>query len=291
MSGGVEVSVVMPTRDQATRLALTLESFARHAPSTLDWELIVVDDGSVDGTQEVARAYAGRLPLLTVPQPPSGRAAARNTGARMAHGTTLIFCDSDRICSPKLLGAHAAAQGDGSTIHVGEIREVYLSRLEDAQSEIVRDIAHGCAWLADRSRRPHFVAEVYRHVLDPSGTASSPAPWMCFFSGNLSLPRAMFERAGGFDERFVEWGMEHFELGYRLVHAGARIRYLPDAVSFHLAHRRPAEFYERGIMASGRLIRQLHNSFPTDEFVELSLGRSTVADFLAALSQESESVR
>ncbi|MGW3313401.1 glycosyltransferase family 2 protein [Streptomyces sp. NPDC001073] len=279
----------MPTRDQATRLTLTLESLARQAGPALDWELIVVDDGSVDGTQGVLDNFVKRLPLRVVRQPPSGRAAARNTGARMARGATLIFCDSDRVCCPDLLLAHATAANDGSTIYVGEIREVYLSHLEDELAEITRDIAHGCTWLSERSRRPHFVAEVYRHVLNQSEVASAPAPWMCFFSGNVSLPRRLFERVGGFNEKFVEWGMEHFELGYRLIRAGAHISYLPEAVSLHLAHRRPPGFYEHGIETSARLMRQLHRDFPINDFVELNLGRCTVSDFLKAVSQNSES--
>ena len=282
----IRTSIIMPTCDQASRLELTLASLTRLDPDRRDWEAIVVDDGSTDRTPEVLDHFRSRLPLRTVRQENAGRAVARNAGAASARGGTLVFCDGDRICAPGLLAAHAnAADGHPDRINVGEIREVYVSNLEERRAGIEADIAAGCADLARRSRRPHFVAEVFRHVLDEKGVASPPAPWMCFFSGNLSVPRALFRQAGGFNERFVAWGMEHFELGYRLVRSGAEIHHLPDAVSYHVAHRRPAGFYESGIAASAALMRELHPGFPVEEFVALTLGRTTVPEFLTALAE------
>lgn len=93
-------SVVIPTYNRETLLGATLDSlFAQECD---DWELIVVDDGSTDGTLEVVRQYAdanpGRVRLLE--QDHGGCAAARNRGAGVAHGEYLAFLDSDDLWFP-----------------------------------------------------------------------------------------------------------------------------------------------------------------------------------------------
>jgi GT2 family glycosyltransferase len=105
---------------------------------------------------------------------------------------------------------------------------------------------------------------------------------LCFLSGNVSLPRELFEQAGGFDEDFVRWGFEHFEFGYRLARLGAMFRYQPSATNYHLAHRRDSGFYESGIAASTALLRRKHPELPVDALVGVVRGETSLIDFCAA---------
>lgn len=93
-------SVVIPTYNRETLLGATLDSLS--AQECDDWELIVVDDGSSDGTLEVVRRYAdanaGRVRVLE--QDHGGCAAARNRGAAVAAGEYLAFLDSDDLWFP-----------------------------------------------------------------------------------------------------------------------------------------------------------------------------------------------
>lgn len=249
---------------------------------------MVVDDGSTDDTAAVIERFEPLLPLRAVRQRNAGRAAARNAGAEVARGGFLIFCDGDRVCDPGFVADHTAALtaggrgGDPLTVNLGEIREVYISDLEVRHQELADDIRSGCEWFRCRSRRPQFVAELHRCLIGTDGAINSPFAWLCFLSGNVSLHRDLFGKTGGFDEDFVEWGFEHFELGYRLVGAGAAVQYRPAAANYHIAHRRPPGFYEAGIAASAELLRRKHPSLPIDVLVKVATQRASLSDLIGA---------
>lgn len=93
------VSVVIPTYNRADYLREAIESVL--AQTFRDFELIVVDDGSTDGTQELAASYNGKLKYLR--QQNSGPSAARNNGIKNAAGRYVAFLDSDDIWLPEML--------------------------------------------------------------------------------------------------------------------------------------------------------------------------------------------
>jgi GT2 family glycosyltransferase len=90
------VSVVIPTYNRARYLGEAVESVM--AQTYTDWELIVVDDGSVDDTAAVLAGYGGRV--TTVRQPHVGASAARNAGLAVARGELISFLDSDDLFLP-----------------------------------------------------------------------------------------------------------------------------------------------------------------------------------------------
>ncbi len=93
-------SVIIPTYNREQYVGATLESLI--AQEHTDWELIVVDDGSDDGTLEIVSGYADRLEgrFQVLQQDHSGCAAARNRGAEVARGEYLAFLDSDDLWFP-----------------------------------------------------------------------------------------------------------------------------------------------------------------------------------------------
>lgn len=281
------ISLILPTFNQASRLALTLASLEHQRSSDRPWEVIVVDDGSTDDTGAVIEHFERVLPLRSVRHANAGRAAARNAGAELASGGFLVFCDGDRVCDPGFVAGHAAAlaRGDLMTVNVGEVREVYVSDLESRRQELAEDVRTGCQWFRRRSRRPHFVADLHRYLIGADGVVKPPLAWLCFLSGNVSLHRDLFAKAGGFDEDFVEWGFEHFELGYRLVDAGAAFRYRQAAVNYHIAHRRAPGFYEAGIAASADLLRRKHPRLPVGALVSVTTGRACLGDLVGEAGQ------
>jgi len=98
------ISVVIPTYNRASFLPATLDAvLAQTLPPD---EIIVVDDGSEDETQEVLRSYAPQVRHLRIPN--SGELVARNTGVRAASGNLVAFCDSDDLWRPGFLAALAA---------------------------------------------------------------------------------------------------------------------------------------------------------------------------------------
>ena len=81
------ISVVVCTRNRARQIGEFLESVvALTPPSRADWELVLIDNGSTDGTAEVAERYADRLPLRVVREDRPGLSNARNAGVAAACG-------------------------------------------------------------------------------------------------------------------------------------------------------------------------------------------------------------
>ena len=120
----MNVSIVIPAFNAARTLAAALESvLAQVSPC---WEAIVVDDGSTDGTGDLARAFAARdSRIRVVSQPNAGESAARNTGVSRAQYEWLLFLDADDWIAPnhlERLTAELEAHPELDAVHAGSVR-------------------------------------------------------------------------------------------------------------------------------------------------------------------------
>jgi glycosyltransferase involved in cell wall biosynthesis len=104
------VSVVVPTLDEARYLPGLLESLRRQ--TVADFEVVVADSGSTDGTREVAAAAGATV----LPGERKGPGEGRNRGARAARGEVLLFADADTVLPPRLLESALAALRDPGVI-------------------------------------------------------------------------------------------------------------------------------------------------------------------------------
>jgi glycosyltransferase involved in cell wall biosynthesis len=104
------VSIVVPTLNEASYLPKLLESIRRQTVG--DWEVLVADSGSTDGTAEVAAANGARV----LPGERKGPGEGRNRGARAARGEVLVFADADCVLPPGLMAAVLRAVEDPSVI-------------------------------------------------------------------------------------------------------------------------------------------------------------------------------
>jgi glycosyltransferase involved in cell wall biosynthesis len=210
VSAAPHVSIIVPTRNRAARLATNLEALARQAWPAGALEVIVVADGCTDDTAGVFAAWRPPCAARLIQQTASGPAAARNRGAAAARGRYLVFLDDDVEASPGLVGAHVQTHG-------GESGQVVIG------------------YLPARVRQFDFFSIALRGWWDAMFQAMwTPGHRFTFrdlLSGNFSLERGLFEAVGGF-----ETGLrchEDYELGLRLIEAGTRFRFAPQAVGFH----------------------------------------------------------
>ncbi|MBU2500646.1 glycosyltransferase [bacterium] len=238
----MDLSVVIPTHNKQALLARTLEALGRQDPGPgVRWEVVVVDDGSTDGTggrlEELARTFPVHLTVVTPPEN-VGRARARNLGARAARGRFLVFLDDDIMAPDGLLAAHlqlVRGRPDLGTIGFA----VTDSDLIDA---------------------PHF------HYLDTRGVARLPAgvaPARYFVTQNAGVPREAFLGIGGFDEEFSGYGFEDMELAFRLEDlAGLRFHALTRPVPVHIHHHSLEEYLAKKIECGGHTLPRLARLHP-----------------------------
>ena len=249
MSAPLTLSVVIPTRDKAARLRLCLRALEQAAACPL--EVLVVDDGSGDGTPAVLAAARerGRLPLRVLRSPARGRSAARNCGGAAARGERLLFLDDDVLADAGALRAHAAVGGTAEGV-IARAAILHLPWLRCAADPTVADPALPAGVAArllpagedaplveaarPHARRTRFEAAVQRLLQ----AADAPeGRWPAATGGNLSIQAEHFRALGGFDERLGKrWGLEDLELGYRAERGGASIVALPGCTVFHLDH-------------------------------------------------------
>lgn len=187
---------MVPVLDGLPWLEAQLAALCAQACSE-SWEIVVADNGSVDGTVDVARSWARRGATLRVLDASgrAGPAAARNIGAQAAAGELLAFCDADDEVRPGWLDAIARAL---------------------AAAEVVGGVFDMASLNGGRPTTP-----------------APPATWQMGFlpaglSSNLGVRRSVFEEVGGFSED-LRVG-EDVDLCWRLQLAGHRFALAPEAV-------------------------------------------------------------
>lgn len=104
------ISVIMCTRNRASQLGHVLTSAAAmEVPAGLDWEFLLVDNGSSDATREVALSFAATLPIRYILEPAAGLSNARNRGVDEARGDYICWTDDDVTIDREWLAGYASA--------------------------------------------------------------------------------------------------------------------------------------------------------------------------------------
>ena len=201
------VTAVVTHFDQPAQLALVLDALARQTHPGID--VVVADDGSAD-----APTVPPGVRIVSQPDLGFRAAAARNLGASTSTADVLVFLDADTVPEPGFVAAlvrHAAANPD--VLAVGRRRHADLS---GDGTELPEP-----AWLRDGYAASH-------DLLDADGRS-----FRYVISAVLACRRTLFEDLGGFDERFVGYGGEDWDLAYRAWNAGAVLVHEADAVAWH----------------------------------------------------------
>lgn len=202
-------SVIIPTYNRKPILQKCLSALQNQQltdAKVSDYEIVVVDDGSNDGTWEWLASRADKFPRVRCfSQSHQGPAAARNLGVKQANGDTIIFIDSDLVVTENFLQAHADAlvKGEkqlGSDRHFTYGRVINTCNFDNPTSEPYKLTDFSAAYFA---------------------------------TGNVAIARKWLEQAGLFDTRFQFYGWEDLELGVRLKQLGLKLLECPAAVGYH----------------------------------------------------------
>ncbi|WP_411122411.1 glycosyltransferase family 2 protein [Streptomyces sp. x-19] len=232
----VDVSVIIPAYNARATLEACLLSLTHQRPQgNGSFEVLVIDDGSTDGTGPMVDSFASRLDLRYVHEPrtpASGRARARNIGLALATGSLVVTLDADQVVGPDFLAEHVRAHGTADDLLVVGRRHQLGEGTFDLAC-LARGFSLGALPEVVRGdeREPVFAA--LGGELSDLRTA-----WHYLWTCNASVRRDRLAAVGGFDEEFHGWGLEDAELGYRLVQDGVRMRYSTRAAVYH-EHRSP----------------------------------------------------
>lgn len=210
-------SVIIPTYNRKAILKRTIEAYTHQTRREAISELLVIDDGSTDGTGDVVSqcAAASPFPVRHLYQENKGLAAARNHGIREARGNLILFGDDDVIPAPDLVEEHLTWHEKHPEPFIGVVGYVPWSP-EVHPTPLMQYII---------SEGPQFG---YGHM-----TAGRSVSFMGCYFNNTSLKLEFVRQNGQFNENFRSWGCEDWDFGYRLMQKGLVMLYNPRAVGYH----------------------------------------------------------
>ncbi|ACL25248.1 exopolysaccharide biosynthesis glycosyltransferase EpsD [Chloroflexus aggregans] len=209
------VSIVIPTYNRCDRLQRVLAALAKQTYPHTSFEVVIVSDGSTDGTAAFCQYAQTPFHLQFIQQANAGPAAARNRGVAAARGTIILFLDDDVVPAPNLIAEHMR-------LHSECERRIVLGPM------LTPPDARLSPWVAWEQA---MLEKQYRAMT----SGIWPATARQFYTGNTSLARQLVLAAGGFDERFRR--AEDIELAYRLNKLGVEFVFAPQAIGYHYADR------------------------------------------------------
>jgi peptidoglycan/xylan/chitin deacetylase (PgdA/CDA1 family)/glycosyltransferase involved in cell wall biosynthesis len=262
-SPACELTIVIASQNRRELLRRCLRSLSEQDQDPSSFEVIVADDGSSDGTADMAEGLETPFQLRVLRLEKSGKSAALNAATPSSKADVCLFLDDDVVASPRLVAEHLAAHRDNPmALGIGALTQEPPPSPDWFSSAYARD------W----NRR-------YRELADKH------MDWTDCYGGNFSAPREALHAVGGFSVDLA--AIEDIELGYRLCQAGCVPTFLPGAHGLHDDHKSRrrmladlvgfgsfcAEFTERNHDAYSKLLGWFGDTTPRD----LALRRLLIA--------------
>jgi len=244
---------------------LTLTSFEAQTYPKQQFEVIVADDGSADGTKEMVEGFQASYALIYVASPEQrGRSAIRNLGLSQAKGKFVIFCDADFLVLPDFLRTiNQYHQKYPKSVLSGfphswdnAYTHYYPDFSPEEKGHCQNTLEASGLWNPDLEAATEVVplitqtdilqqTETLRKVIFPSFmpvttkkqfAKTDVAPWMLLVTRCVSIRRSQLTRVGGFNEQFILYGLEDWDLGYRLHQLKIPFNSINEVVGVHQEH-------------------------------------------------------
>ncbi|NBV42978.1 glycosyltransferase, partial [bacterium] len=176
----IQISVIIGTYNQVEVLSKVLDGYKRQSLPSEQFEVIVVDSGSKDGTADLLASFSADFQFKGIVQENRGKSGARNRAASEAQGNYLIITDADMIPDEQFVETHLRS-------HQATNRATCFEGITYNMTEL--------HWPPDPKKIYAYIRRNY--------SSGKSLGWFYFLTGNLSLPKSLFDSENGFDESFV----------------------------------------------------------------------------------------
>ena len=234
----IKISIIIPTYNRSELLFLTLESLKRQSITRLEFEVVIIDHGSTDQTRNIVDKFMFDLQIryLFVERIIFSISVPKNLGWRSAVGEIICFLDSGMVVPRDFLESHikfhiiqkmVGKTAVGLGLCYGQYRED--SDWLPTDLELTQPLPD--YWITDVSiQDPRYFIDM----------VTMEEKWVYCWGGNISVPRQLLQKSGGFAEELSGWGFEDLELGYRFSQLGVEFLVVEGGWSVHLPHPRDA---------------------------------------------------
>ncbi|GFN33177.1 glycosyltransferase [Paenibacillus xylaniclasticus] len=273
---GSLTSVITSTYNKSKYLDLTLAGFATQTDN--NFELVIVNDGGTDETEEIINKYTKYINLKYVYQNNTGAAGARNKALELASGENIIIVDDDRIPAPEFISEHKLRlRTDSKVVSIGKQNRVvsfYTHKLaleyrqwmdlykkypqlvdctEDIQLITSVDILENPLTTLKNHLIGSYDPAMLIPIVDKYGEDLSGFHfgWGRAFGGNMAFNRNHLNEKIVYDETYKGYGIEDTDLSYKLYEMNYKFVYTQNAVNFHQEH-------PRGILENSQHYKNLY---------------------------------
>lgn len=235
------LSIIIPTLGRQRLLGRVLDRL-EHQTRAREFEVIVVSDTKERDVAAVDAVVAGRsFPLRRLSATRPGASAARNVGWRAASAPIILFLDDDVLPEPALIEEHLT----------------WHERYEDGRVGVLGQVR----W-ADELEVTTFMRWLELGIqFDYPRIEGIDAGWGRFYTANVSVKRALVDKAGGFEEERLPFGYEDLDLARRMELLGFRLLYNRAASAEHL-HPMDLDFWRRRVARIAISERQFVSMHP-----------------------------
>ena len=217
---GCRISVIIPTYNRKDQLLKCLRALEAQSILPQEFEVIVIDDGSTDGTEVVVRSEESPFVLQYLRQDHLGPGVARNLGIQQATGELVLFTGDDIIADERLLENHLLAHAQFP-----------------AETTAVLGYITWPPWMRPNQVMKYIYGDSGRQFGYPRIERAPSLDYRFFYTSNISLKRKfLISAAAGrvsFDPAYRYAAWEDIDFGYRLQARGLEVKYWKDAIGYH----------------------------------------------------------
>lgn len=262
----MKTSIIIPTRDRSKNLDCVLTSLSIQ-DTKREFEVVVVDDRSVDNTEEVSKKY----PFVKYYKVSGGHktwnaSIPRNLGVKMSSGDLLFFLDSDVVLPKNAVEEtiNAFLKGNVSRVLIGSYH--WLPAQTVTTDDVINrwdELKSGKLPFLQIEKKGMLGMEDIRKVSFDRADSSQQEFYsftdsLACFGGYLVMTKQTFWAAGGYDESMVA-GVEDGDFGITLFEMGVKFSYLKEVCGYHIAHEQPMGRDQTVIAAQVQRLNQKHH--------------------------------